>query len=372
MGLVLLGAAAGVAKQAPATSDASEICPAVASGDYERNRAPVTTGLLSGVTFPSDRTQLPSTGGGSGQQAMDICLIKADGNLTWHGKAAARVEVRPGDKTASTGAQGFDHGGDVDGRSDILWDRPTARVTRVALQQVSGTNNGLAANATNTHDFNGDGKSDILWRNTNGDVAIWLMNGLQYLSGGDLGNAPTSWSIVGTGDFNGDGFSDILWRNTNGDVAIWLMNGLQYLSGGDLGNTPTSWSIVGTGDFNGDGRSDILWRNTNGDVAIWLMDGLQYLSGGDLGNAPITWSIVGTGDFNGDGKSDILWRNTNGDVAIWLMNGLQYLSGGDLGNAPITWSIVGTGDFNGDGNSDILWRNTSQRYLKFSASSLLN
>jgi hypothetical protein len=110
VGLVLLGAAAGDAKQAPATSDASEICPAVVSADYEPNRVPVTTGRLAGVTFSSDRTQLPSTGGGSGQQAMDICRIKTDGNLTWHGKAAARVEVRLGDnplalgvKTASSG-----------------------------------------------------------------------------------------------------------------------------------------------------------------------------------------------------------------------------------------------------------------------------
>jgi hypothetical protein len=26
-------------------------------------------------------------------------------------------------------------------------------------------------------------------------------------------------------DFNGDGYSDITWRDTNGDVAMWLMNG---------------------------------------------------------------------------------------------------------------------------------------------------
>jgi probable HAF family extracellular repeat protein len=145
-----------------------------------------------------------------------------------------------------------------------------------------------------THDFNGDGKSDILWRNTNGDVAIWLMNGLQALSAADIGNVPTSWSIVGTGDFNGDGKSDILWRNTNGDVAIWLMNGLQALSATDTGNVPTSWSIVGTGDLNGDGYSDILWRNTNGDVAIWLMNGLQALSAADIGNVPTVWTLQST------------------------------------------------------------------------------
>src|SRR5271169_5859309 len=89
VGLVLLGGAAGDAKPAPATFD--EICLAV-----DPNRVPVATGFLSGVTFSSDRTQLPSTSGGSGQQAMDICRTKADGNLTWHGKASARVETRLG------------------------------------------------------------------------------------------------------------------------------------------------------------------------------------------------------------------------------------------------------------------------------------
>jgi hypothetical protein len=28
------------------------------------------------------------------------------------------------------------------------------------------------------------------------------------------------------GDFNNDGMSDIVWQNTNGQAAIWLMNGV--------------------------------------------------------------------------------------------------------------------------------------------------
>jgi len=153
---------------------------------------------------------------------MDICR--------WHGKAAARVEVRDnslalGEKTALSSTQDFYHG-NVNGHSDVLWNGSTASLTRVAAvkQRASGTNNGLAANAAD--DFNGDGKSDILWRHASGDTVIWFTNGLQYLSNADLGNVSTSWSIVGTGDFNGDGKGDILWRNTNGDVAIWLMNGV--------------------------------------------------------------------------------------------------------------------------------------------------
>jgi hypothetical protein len=47
----------------------------------------------------TDWTQHPATGGWQGRQVMDACRYQADPNgfTTWHGKAAARVEVDPGD-----------------------------------------------------------------------------------------------------------------------------------------------------------------------------------------------------------------------------------------------------------------------------------
>ena len=71
------------------------------------------------------------------------------------------------------------------------------------------------------------------------------MNGTQILSGPDLGNVPTNWTIAETGDFNGDGKTDILWRGPTGDVAIWFMNGTQIVSSPDFVNVPTSWTIQG-------------------------------------------------------------------------------------------------------------------------------
>jgi hypothetical protein len=238
------------------------------------------------------------------------------------------------------------------------WDFSTGIGTVNVLNLVMGWS-GSGYFLTDTHDFNGGGKSDIAWRNTDGDVAIWLMNGTQIVSAPDIGNVPTSWTIVGQRQLNNSGFADLIWRNTDGDVAIWLMNGAQILSAPDLGNVPTSWTIVGTSAYKASkGYAELFWRNTDGDVAIWEINGTQILAAPDLGNVPTSWSIVGTGDFSGTGNTDILWRNTDGDVAIWLMNGTQVVSAPDVGNVPTSWSIVGTGDFNGDGKTDILWHNS--------------
>jgi hypothetical protein len=74
-----------------------------------------------------------------------------------------------------------------------------------------------------------------------------------------------------------------LWRDKSGDTAIWLMNGATVLSSGNIGNVPTTSTVVGTGDFDGDGKSDILWRDTNGNTAIWFMNGMTPLSTSNIG-----------------------------------------------------------------------------------------
>ena len=71
-------------------------CPPVAPGAHEKYRLPRTGSLQPGVSFASDWTQNP-TGGWFGVQAMDSCRMRRDGTLTWHGKAAVRVEVQPND-----------------------------------------------------------------------------------------------------------------------------------------------------------------------------------------------------------------------------------------------------------------------------------
>jgi uncharacterized repeat protein (TIGR03803 family) len=203
-----------------------------------------------------------------------------------------------------------------------------------------------------TGDFNDDGLPDLLWQNNDGQAAIWEMNGTSRIG------------AVGTGDFNDDGHSDILWQNAStGQASVWEMNGTSRTGGGAVSPSPgPSWYAVGTGDFNDDGHSDILWQNAStGQASIWEMNGASRIGGGAVNPNPgPSWRAIGTGDFNDDGHSDILWQNDDGQAAIWEMNGASRIGGGAVNPNPgPSWRAIGTGDFNDDGHSDILWQNAS-------------
>jgi FG-GAP-like repeat len=123
--------------------------------------------------------------------------------------------------------------------------------------------------------FNPSGSSLSDFGNSTGDLAGYVIdsaNGayLAYASSsltgtwtGPVSGAPPG-AMKATSDFNGDGFSDVLFQNTDGSVAIWLMNGATPLAEPVIGNPGPSWHVIGTGDFNGDGQSDILFRTPTG------------------------------------------------------------------------------------------------------------
>src|SRR5260370_41767016 len=87
-------------------------------------------------------------------------------------------------------------------------------------------------------------------------------------------NGGLAWHAIGSGEFNGDGKADILWQNADGTPAVWLMNGLNLLSGANAGFNPgPAWHVIGAGDFNGDGRAVSPWRTPDGAPAVSLMNG---------------------------------------------------------------------------------------------------
>jgi hypothetical protein len=72
------------------------------TGDRTSSKQPAPP-AVTGVSFVTDWTAQPATGGWTRTQIMDACRYHADG-MTWHGKASARVEVRPGDDPLALGA----------------------------------------------------------------------------------------------------------------------------------------------------------------------------------------------------------------------------------------------------------------------------
>lgn len=130
--------------------------------------------------------------------------------------------------------------GDFNGdtRADILWRHNQSGELSVwgmnGAEVQSGeplaVAPGLGWHVRGTGDFNADGKTDILWRSDANELVVWTMggnNGSKILSGSSITSQPgSSWTIEATGNYDNDGASDILWRNSNGQLVIWTMGGM--------------------------------------------------------------------------------------------------------------------------------------------------
>jgi hypothetical protein len=222
-------------------------------------------------------------------------------------------------------------------------------------------------------DLNGDAKLDLLWHHqANGQIAGWLMNGLQVIGGTllDPSHVPdTTWKLVGVGDVNGEGWIDLVWQNTaDGRVAVWLMNGPTRRDATSFSIPRVAdlqWKIRGVGDANRDGRADLYWQHEGtGQLAVWLLNGPQVIDARPLtpsSIADLQWKLVGTGDFDRDGSRDLVFHHQgDGRIGIWFMNGTSQRSGTltNPSSVPdLTWQIRAVGDLNSDGNQDFVWQN---------------
>ena len=56
-----------------------------------------------------------------------------------------------------------------------------------------------------------------------------------------VGAPGTGWTVIGAADYDGDGRDDILLRDSGGDLAVWVMNGLTISSGAVIAVPGTAW-----------------------------------------------------------------------------------------------------------------------------------
>jgi uncharacterized repeat protein (TIGR01451 family) len=184
-------------------------------------------------------------------------------------------------------------------------------------------------------DFNGDGNADIIFQHDNGQAAMWLMDAnanATFVGAVGPFNPGADWQIKGVGDFNGDGKDDLVWQHTNGQAAMWLMDGTDTTFVGAVGpfNPGANWQIKGTGDFNDDGKDDILWQETGGLVAEWHMDGTQTTFVGAVGMSQ-PGSPLFTGEFNNGNELDwSVYSKTDSYEAVFGVDAHDNLDGDQL------------------------------------------
>jgi hypothetical protein len=202
------------------------------------------------------------------------------------------------------------------------------------------------------NDFDGDGRTDLLWQHAgNGQLYVWLLNGLTLIKGVQPQSAETSWRVAGTADFNGDGKPDLLWKNrTTGELYVWYLNGAAFAGGGYLNpsSVDPNWRVGGLADIDRDGDTDIVWQNTaTGDLAVWYMNGLSFVRSASLSPSRMdtAWRLRSVADYDRDGYADLVWQNVQtGQLDIWFMRGTRRTREAFPGSAQVAlqWTI-GTG-----------------------------
>jgi hypothetical protein len=266
---------------------------------------------------------------------------------------------------------------DNDGKTDILfYNATTGQVVIWLMDGVAVKAGGTGSPGTlpdlnwkiqGTGNFDGVNGADILWRHkTTGRLNVWLIGptGKTRLSSASPGLLAPAWKIKKVVDFDNDGKADILFYNaTNGQVVIWLMNGVAVKASGtgSPGTLPDlEYQIEDTGNFDGLNGPDILWRHkSTGRLQVWLIaaNGKSKLSGASPGLLAPEWKLLPSADLNNDGKSDLVfYKTTSGQVTVWLMNGSSIADQGSAGSLPdLNWQIQDVCDFSAAGKADILW-----------------
>ncbi|HMD67294.1 MAG TPA: hypothetical protein VKF42_00350 [Chitinivibrionales bacterium] len=246
-----------------ATPNVSAICPAVPAGDHEQYHLPAITHPAAGLSSEINWLQIPATGGWYGAQVMDSCRIHADGFTTWHGKAAARIEVQPNDDPLDLGV------GSERAEMAFLQDSTGKQITETS---ASGT----VYYATSYY-FPATWDGTFIRGNSNSWSFVWQFYGWQGLAAGRGYAADPAAQKYWFGGIN-ESFSD------GGNIAKGLWTDFVFM---------VDWS---TGHLN-------VWRRNEGETAFNPVL--------DAGGPSVTGSIyVKQGLYRGgdvNGRTDVLW-----------------------------------------------------------------
>jgi hypothetical protein len=246
-----------------AIPNASPLCPAVAAGDHEQYHLAAIKHPAAGLSSQIDWTQIPATGGWYGAQVMDSCRIHADGFTTWHGKAAARIEVQPTDDPLALGAGSE--------RAEMAYLQDSAG------KQITESSSGGTVYYATSYYFPSTWDGTFLRGNSNSWSFVWQFYGWQGLAAGRGYDAdPTAqkyWFGGISAKFSdGGNISKGLWTDFvfmvnwgTGRLSVWRRNEGQTVFALVLdangpavsGSCYDKQGLYRGGDVNN--RTDVLW-----------------------------------------------------------------------------------------------------------------
>ena len=230
-------------------------------------------------------------------------------------------------------------------------------------------------------DMNGNGHDDIVFQHEDGGLQVWYMEGLNRVGvasirrpGGQVGLGDPNWQIMAVYDLNNSGSPDIIFQyigeRLEGQLAVWLMDGLQADRFGRLYNRPGNayvsplWEIGAVYDLLGNGKPEVIWQSVSGgafdNLAYWELNvaGDEFTRSGSGrlrqpgGSAEIRseWRMRTAVDLLGNGRHEILFQGIRGDfngrVSYWEMTGVNRTRSGRLTPDSVSdprWRLVGSG-----------------------------
>ncbi|MGH0032119.1 MAG: FG-GAP repeat domain-containing protein [Myxococcota bacterium] len=208
-------------------------------------------------------------------------------------------------------------------------------------------------------DFNGDGTSDLLLRDTNGELAIWNMDGNHVLSQTPVASLPPHWKVVSNGDYDGNGMADVVWQeDLTGRIVVELLDDGSVAGTIDLDLgllAEDDWLVGGSGDFDGDGIDDLfLFSRPRSESRIVFFGAGGVASDQSLPGYGTHFSVDDVGDFDGDGLDEVVWRDDRRhDLVYWDLDGAGPEGASFVSNSVKGWRLVGSGDFDGNGTDDL-------------------
>ena len=145
-----------------------------------------------------------------------------------------------------------------DGQTDIIFQHDSGQLAAWYMRGVNRIGNAgfqkkpaPGWRVVGLNDFDGDGHIDVLLQNNDGYITAWMMNGValsRAVPVRDGKSAGRAWKIGGLCDFDMNGSVDLLFRNQQGALAVWYMDGLNFLGSSALRDgkpVEKSWTLVG-------------------------------------------------------------------------------------------------------------------------------